>query len=75
MFEKVRDIIADELGIDPSTIQKDSNIIDDLEADSLDAVELIMAFEEAFDIEIDDESANDLVTVQTIIDYIQAKTK
>ncbi len=75
MFEKVRDIIADELGIDPSTIQKDSNIIDDLDADSLDAVELIMAFEEAFDIEIDDEAANGLVTVQTIIDYIQAKTK
>ncbi len=75
MFEKVRDIIADELGIDPSTIQKDSNIIDDLDADSLDAVELIMAFEEAFDIEIDDESANGLVTVQTIIDYIQSKTK
>ncbi len=75
MFEKVRDIIADELGIDPSTIQKDSNIIDDLDADSLDAVELIMAFEEAFDIEIDDEAANGLVTVQTIIDYIQSKTK
>lgn len=75
MFEKVRDIIADELGIDPATIQKDSNIIDDLEADSLDAVELIMAFEEAFDIEIDDDAANDLVTVQTIVDYIQAKTK
>ena len=75
MFEKVRDIIADELGIDPATIRKDSNIIDDLDADSLDAVELIMAFEEAFDIEIDDEAANGLVTVQTIIDYIQAKTK
>lgn len=75
MFEKVRDIIADELGIDPSTIQKDSNIIDDLDADSLDAVELIMAFEEAFDIEIDDDAANGLVTVQTIIDYIQSKTK
>lgn len=75
MFEKVRDIIADELGIDPATIRKDSNIIDDLDADSLDAVELVMAFEEAFDIEIDDEAANGLVTVQTIIDYIQAKTK
>ncbi len=75
MFEKVRDIIADELGIDPATIRKDSNIIDDLDADSLDAVELIMAFEEAFDIEIDDEAANGLVTVQTIIDYIQSKTK
>lgn len=75
MFEKVRDIIADELGIDATTIQKESNIIDDLEADSLDAVELIMAFEEAFSIEIDDEAANDLVTVQSIIDYIETKAK
>ncbi len=75
MFEKVRDIIADELGIDPNTVKKDSNIIDDLDADSLDAVELIMAFEEAFDIEIDDDAADGLVTVQAIIDYIQAKSQ
>lgn len=75
MFEKVRDIIADELGIDPNTIKKDSNIIDDLDADSLDAVELIMAFEEAFDIEIDDDAADGLVTVQAIINYIQAKNQ
>lgn len=75
MYEKIRNIIADELGIDASTIQKESHIIDDLNADSLDAVELIMAFEEAFGVEIDDDAAARLMTIQQIQDYLEANSK
>jgi acyl carrier protein len=71
MLEKVRGIIANELGVDADTITEDSHIIDDLGADSLDAVELIMALEEAFDIEIDDDSASEILTVQDILDYLE----
>lgn len=71
MLEKVRSIIANELGVEPDTITEDSHIIDDLGADSLDAVELIMALEEAFDIEIDDDAASDILTVQDILDYLE----
>jgi acyl carrier protein len=71
MLEKVRSIIASELGVDADTITEDSHIIDDLGADSLDAVELIMALEEAFDIEIDDDAAGDILTVQDILDYLE----
>lgn len=71
MLEKVRSIIANELGVDAETITEDSHIIDDLGADSLDAVELIMALEEAFDIEIDDDAASGILTVQDILDYLE----
>jgi acyl carrier protein len=71
MLEKVRSIIARELGVDADTITEDSHIINDLGADSLDAVELIMALEEAFDIEIDDDAAGDILTVQDILDYLE----
>lgn len=71
MLEKVRSIIANELGVEADTITEDSHIIDDLGADSLDAVELIMALEEAFDIEIDDDAASDILTVQDILDYLE----
>jgi acyl carrier protein len=71
MLEKVRGIIANELGVDADTITEESHIIDDLGADSLDAVELIMALEEAFDIEIDDDSASEILTVQDILDYLE----
>jgi acyl carrier protein len=71
MLEKVRSIIASELGVDADTITEDSHIINDLGADSLDAVELIMALEEAFDIEIDDDAAGDILTVQDILDYLE----
>lgn len=71
MLEKVRGIIANELGVDADTITEESHIIDDLGADSLDAVELIMALEEAFDIEIDDDSASGILTVQDILDYLE----
>lgn len=71
MLEKVRSLIANELGVDADTITEDSHIIDDLGADSLDAVELIMALEEAFDIEIDDDTASEIQTVQDILDYLE----
>jgi acyl carrier protein len=71
MLEKVRSLIANELGVDADTITEDSHIIDDLGADSLDAVELIMALEEAFDIEIDDDAASEILTVQDILDYLE----
>jgi acyl carrier protein len=68
--EKVIDIIADKLGIEKETITPESHVIDDLGADSLDVVELIMALEETFDIEIPDEDAEKIRTVQDIFDYI-----
>jgi acyl carrier protein len=71
MLEKVRSLIANELGVDADTITEDSHIIDDLGADSLDAVEIIMALEEAFDIEIDDDAASEILTVQDILDYLE----
>jgi len=71
MLEKLKDIIAEELGVDKDEINADSDLSDDLGADSLDAVELIMAIEEEFDIEIDDASATKIKTVQDIIDFLE----
>ncbi len=71
--EKVKEIIAEQLGIEVEQIKPESKFVDDLGADSLDVVELIMAFEEAFDIEIPDEDAEKIQTVKDVIDYIQSK--
>ncbi|TVP94810.1 MAG: acyl carrier protein [Acholeplasmatales bacterium] len=71
MFEKIKRLIADELGIEEDTIELDSDLSEDLGADSLDAVELIMAIEEEFEIEIDDSSAQKIKTVQDIVDYLE----
>lgn len=71
VFEKVRDIIAEELGIEEDTIKLESNLTDDLGADSLDAIELIMAVEEAFSVEIDDSEASKIKFVSDIVDYLQ----
>ncbi|MGM0436172.1 MAG: acyl carrier protein [Bacillota bacterium] len=75
VLEKIRAIIADELGVEEDSIDVDSQLADDLGADSLDAVELIMAIEEEFDIEIDDSSATKMKTVQDIVDYLEKHTK
>ncbi len=75
MFEKIRTIIADELGVEIEDIDLKSNLSDDLHADSLDAVELIMAIEEEFDIEIDDSAATKIKTVQDILDYLESVVK
>ena len=71
MFEKVQKVIAEQLEIDPETITPDTNIYDDLGADSLDAVELVMSLEDEYGITIPDEAANDLVTVGKIVEYLE----
>ena len=71
--EKVKKIVMDHLGIEESKISLDSKFIDDLGADSLDTVELVMAFEEQFGIEIPDYAAETISTVQNAIDFINSK--
>ena len=71
--EKVKKIVTDHLGIDESKISLDSKFIDDLGADSLDTVELVMAFEEQFGIEIPDDAAETILTVQNAVDFIDKK--
>ena len=71
--EQVKKIVVDHLGIDESKVTPDSKFIDDLGADSLDTVELVMAFEEKFDIEIPDDAAETILTVQDAINYIEKK--
>jgi len=71
--EKVKKIVMDHLGIEESKISLDSKFIDDLGADSLDTVELVMAFEERFDIEIPDDAAETILTVQNAVDFIDNK--
>ncbi len=69
-FDKVRDIVVEQLGVEADEVNIDSTFIDDLGADSLDIVELIMAFEEEFGIEIPDEAAEKIKTVQDVVTYI-----
>ena len=69
-FDKVRDIVVDQLGVEADEVNIDSTFIDDLGADSLDIVDLIMAFEEEFGIEIPDEAAEKIKTVQDVVSYI-----
>ena len=69
-FDKVRDIVVDQLGVEADEVNIDSTFIDDLGADSLDIVELIMAFQEEFGIEIPDEAAEKIKTVQDVVSYI-----
>ena len=71
--EQVKKIVIDHLGIDESKVSNESKFIDDLGADSLDTVELVMAFEEKFAIEIPDDAAETIVTIQNAIDYIESK--
>lgn len=74
MFEKVKEIIIDQLGLDEdTTIERTTSMMKDLEADSLDAVEIIMAFEDEFDIEIPDEEAEKFDNIGDIVDYIEKK--
>jgi len=68
--EKVKQIVAEQLGVDDDQVTNDASFMDDLGADSLDTVELVMALEEEFDIEISDEDAEKIQTVQDAIDYI-----
>ena len=72
--EKVIEIIIDQLGVDEKQVNPEASFIDDLGADSLDTVELVMALEEEFDIEIPDEDAEKIATVQNAVDYIKDHT-
>ena len=71
-FERIKVIIDEQLGVDPSRVTKDANFRDDLEADSLDLVELIMAFEEEFGGEISDEEAQKITTVGEAVTYLES---
>jgi acyl carrier protein len=73
--DKVKQIIVDQLGIEAGDVTPASSLVDDLGADSLDRVELIMALEETFGIEIPDDDAEKIVTVQNAVDYIQKNAK
>jgi acyl carrier protein len=72
-FDEVKNIICEQLGVEESAVTPEARFIDDLGADSLDTVELIMAFEDKFDIEIPDEEAEKLTNVQSAVDYLEKK--
>lgn len=72
---KVKEVIVEQLGVDPERVKPEASFIDDLGADSLDIVELVMAMEEEFSIEIPDEDAEKLKTVQDVASYLQSKGK
>jgi len=74
IFEKVRDIIVEQLGVEEDDVTMESSFIDDLGADSLDIVELIMALEEEFDLEIPDNEAEKIATVGDVVEYIKNNT-
>ena len=71
--ERVRDLVVEQLGVKPEDVTLEASFIDDLGADSLDTVELVMAFEEAFDIEIPDEDAEQMRTVGDAVKYLDSK--
>ena len=73
--EKVKQIIVEQLGVDEAQVDQTASFVEDLGADSLDIVELVMAFEEAFDLDIPDEDAEKIATVKDAVTYISAKKK
>jgi acyl carrier protein len=73
--QRVKKIIAEQLGVNEAEIKNESSFVDDLGADSLDTVELVMALEEEFDTEIPDEDAEKINTVQQAIDYVKSHSK
>lgn len=73
--QRVRNIVAEQLGVNEAEIKNESSFVDDLGADSLDTVELVMALEEEFETEIPDEEAEKITTVQQAIDYVSKNSK
>lgn len=71
IFEQLKDIIVEQLGVNEELVKEEATFVDDLSADSLDIVELIMSIEEKFDIEISDEEAEKIVTVGDVVKYIK----
>jgi len=74
-LNRVKKIVVEHLGVDESKVNETSSFIDDLGADSLDTVELVMAFEEEFNVEIPDDSAEKILTVKDAVDFIEAQSK
>lgn len=72
IFEKLKEIVADQLDVEADKVTMDSSITDDLGADSLDTVDLVMSIEEVFDIEIPDEAVENIKTIGDIVNYIEA---
>ncbi len=72
--ERVKKIVVEQLGVKPEEVTNDASLVDDLGADSLDTVELVMALEEEFNTEIPDQKAEEITTIQQAIDYIKAHT-
>ena len=74
IFDKIREIIVEQLGVDESAVTSETSLMKDLEADSLDAVEIIMAIEDEFEIEIPDEDAEKFHNIGDIVRYVEEKT-
>jgi len=74
VFEKIRDLVVEQLGIDADMVKPETNMMKDLEADSLDAVEIILGIEEEFGLDIPDEEAEKFETVQDLVDYVEKHT-
>lgn len=73
VLEKIKEIISEQLDVAPEEVTPEASFVDDLGADSLDLTELIMAMEDEFGLEIDDEEAQNLRTVKEVIDYVEAR--
>lgn len=74
MFEKIRDLIAEKVGVEPEDITLETSFADDLHADSITLFELVMALEDEFDIQVDDESIEQIATVGDIVNYLEEVT-
>ena len=72
MLDKIRELVVEQLGVNADQVTLEANFVEDLGADSLDTVELIMAFEEEFDVEIPDTEAEKIKTVQDVVNYIES---
>jgi len=71
IFDEVKEVIVEQLNVNPDEVKLESNFVEDLGADSLDVVELVMALEEKFEIEIPDSEAEKIATVKDVVDYIE----
>lgn len=72
VFEKVKSFVVEQLGVDPDQVEMDTNLMKDLEADSLDAVEIILAVEDEYGLDIPDEIAEKFETVRDLVEYVEA---
>ena len=75
IFEDVRDVVVEQLSVAPDAVKLESKIIEDLGADSLDVVELVMALEEKFEVEIPDSDAEKLITINDVVSYLEKLNK